>query len=83
MVQQSFMCVIIIKLNLLIRSDSLLYKGVIHFLINASNQDVMVNFLKRLDSDTLNHLFELLASTTNEVEQRWINAYNMIDHQIC
>ncbi len=63
-------------------SDKMIYKGVLHFLNNVSSQQVMINFLKRLDNKAMSSLFELLNYTNNEVEQRWIDAYNVVDRQI-
>jgi hypothetical protein len=57
----------------------LLYRGTITFLTTANDPKVMLNFMKRMDSDSVHLFFDLLTLAGPEVEEKWIDAYNMID----
>jgi hypothetical protein len=58
----------------------MLYRGTITFLTTATDQNMMVNFMRRMDKDTVHLLFDdLLPLAGPEVEEKWINAYYTID----
>jgi hypothetical protein len=51
-------------------------QGIIHFLENAHDEEVMANFLQRLTYKELFTIFNLLELSDKETEKRWINVYN-------